>query len=30
MILNPDDAPMQEVTPEEELILRKMIRRLRG
>jgi ABC-type lipoprotein export system ATPase subunit len=30
MILNPDDAPMQEVTPEEELILRRMIARLRG
>lgn len=29
VILNPDDAPMQEVTPEEELILRKMIQRLR-
>lgn len=28
-ILNPNDAPMQEVTPEEELILRKLIRRLR-
>jgi ABC-type lipoprotein export system ATPase subunit len=29
VILNPDDAPMQEVTPEEELILRRMIARLR-
>jgi putative ABC transport system ATP-binding protein len=29
IILNPDDAPMQEVTPEEELILRKLIQRLR-
>ena len=30
IILNPDDAPMQEVTPEEELILSKLIQRLRG
>jgi ABC-type lipoprotein export system ATPase subunit len=30
IILNPDDAPMQEVTAEEELILRKLIQRLRG
>jgi ABC-type lipoprotein export system ATPase subunit len=30
MILNPDDAPMQEVTSEEELILRKLIERLRS
>ena len=29
MILDPDDAPMQEMTPEEELILRKLIERLR-
>jgi ABC-type lipoprotein export system ATPase subunit len=29
IILNPDDAPMQEVTAEEELILRRLIRRLR-
>ena len=29
IILNPDDAPMQEVTAEEELILRKLIQRLR-
>lgn len=29
VILNPDDAPMQEVTPEEELILRRLIQRLR-
>ncbi len=30
IILDPDDAPMQEITPEEELILRKLIERLRG
>ena len=29
VILNPDDAPMDEVTPEEELILRRLIERLR-
>ncbi len=29
IILDPDDAPMQEITPEEELILRKLIERLR-
>jgi ABC-type lipoprotein export system ATPase subunit len=29
IILNPDDAPMQDVTAEEELILRRLIRRLR-
>jgi ABC-type lipoprotein export system ATPase subunit len=29
IILNPDDAPLQEVTAEEELILRKLIERLR-
>ena len=29
-ILNPDDAPMQEVSPEEEVILRKLIERLRS
>ncbi len=29
-ILDPDDAPMQEVTAEEEVILRRLIRRLRG
>ncbi len=28
-ILNPNDAPMQEVSPEEEAILRKLIERLR-
>jgi ABC-type lipoprotein export system ATPase subunit len=30
IILNPDDAPLQEVTAEEEVILRKLIQRLRG
>jgi hypothetical protein len=29
-ILNPDDAPMQEVTAEEEVVLRRLIQRLRG
>ena len=29
-VLNPDDAPMREVTPEEEAILRRLIQRLRG
>ncbi len=29
IILDPDDAPMQEITPEEEVILRKLIERLR-
>ncbi len=29
IILNPDDAPMPEVTAAEELILRKLIQRLR-
>jgi ABC-type lipoprotein export system ATPase subunit len=29
VIINPDDAPMQDVTPEEELILRRLIERLR-
>ncbi len=29
IILDPEDAPMQEITPEEELILRKLIERLR-
>jgi len=29
IILDPNDAPMQEITPEEELILRKLIERLR-
>jgi ABC-type lipoprotein export system ATPase subunit len=28
-ILNPNDAPLQEVTPEEEVILRRLIQRLR-
>jgi ABC-type lipoprotein export system ATPase subunit len=29
-ILDPDDAPLQEVTAEEEIVLRRLIRRLRG
>jgi ABC-type lipoprotein export system ATPase subunit len=29
IILNPDDAPLAEVTPEEEVILRRLIQRLR-
>jgi ABC-type lipoprotein export system ATPase subunit len=29
IILNPDDAPLAEVTPAEEVILRKLIQRLR-
>jgi ABC-type lipoprotein export system ATPase subunit len=30
IILNPDDAPLQEVTAEEEVLLRRLIQRLRG
>ena len=29
-LLNPNDAPMQEVTPEEEAVLRQLILRVRG
>ena len=29
-LLNPDDPPLQEVTAEEEMILRRLIQRLRG